>query len=144
MNALIHQHGYDKSAENVEGFERLRSVVELYTIDFVQQACGVDLEKLNQLIQHIADAKALGIIHGMGLTQHVTGSENVHALLDLMILKNAQLLSLRGEINVQGVGDMDACPTASQQDHLPPHRFLKANGARKSQIAREKALLKHF
>ena len=110
MNALIHQHGYDKSAEKVEGFERLRSVVELYTIDFVRQACGVDLEKLDQLIHHIANAKALGIVHGMGLTQHVTGSENVHALLDLMILKNAQLLSLRGEINVQGVGDMGCLP----------------------------------
>jgi formate dehydrogenase major subunit len=114
MNALLHQHGYDKSAENVEGFERLRNVVELYTIDFVRQACGVDLEKLNQLIGYITDAKALGIIHGMGLTQHVTGSENVHALLDLMILKNAQLLSLRGEINVQGVGDMGCLP-----DRLP-------------------------
>lgn len=114
MNALIHQHGYDKSAENVEGFERLRNVVELYTIDFVRQACGVDLEKLNQMIDYIANAQALGIIHGMGLTQHVTGSENVHALLDLMILKNAQLLSLRGEINVQGVGDMGCLP-----DRLP-------------------------
>jgi predicted molibdopterin-dependent oxidoreductase YjgC len=50
----------------------------------------------------------------MGLTQHVTGSENVHALLNLMILKNAQLLSLRGEINVQGVGDMGCSP-----DRLP-------------------------
>jgi predicted molibdopterin-dependent oxidoreductase YjgC len=114
MNALIHQHTYDKSAESVEGFERLRSVAELYTIDFVRHACGVDLDQLNQLIEHIANSKALGIIHGMGLTQHVTGSANVHALLNLMILKNAQLLSLRGEINVQGVGDMGCLP-----DRLP-------------------------
>ncbi len=114
MNALIQQGSYDKSAEGIEGFERLRSVVELYTIDFVRQACGVDLETLSQLIDHIARAKALGIIHGMGLTQHVTGSENVHALLNLMMLKNAQLLSLRGEINVQGVGDMGCLP-----DRLP-------------------------
>lgn len=42
MNALIHQGAYDKSAETVEGFERLRRVVELYSIDFVRQACGVD------------------------------------------------------------------------------------------------------
>jgi len=121
MNALIHQRGYDKSAENVEGFERLRNVVELYTIDFVRQACGVDLEKLNQLIGYVTDAKALGIVHGMGLTQHVTGSENVHALLDLMILKNAQLLSLRGEINVQGVGDMGCLP-----DRLPTGPLVTA------------------
>jgi len=114
MNALIHQGTYDKSAERVDGFDRLKHVVELYSIDFVREACGVDLEQLNQLIEHLANAKSLGIIHGMGLTQHVTGSENVHALLNLMILKNAQLLSLRGEINVQGVGDMGCLP-----DRLP-------------------------
>jgi predicted molibdopterin-dependent oxidoreductase YjgC len=114
MNVLIHQGTYDKAAEAVEGFERLRHVVEPYSIDFVRQACGVDLEQLNQLIEQIANAESLGIIHGMGLTQHVTGSENVHALLNLMILKNAKLLSLRGEINVQGVGDMGCLP-----DRLP-------------------------
>ncbi len=114
VNALIHEGAYDKSVETIEGFERLRHVVESYTIDFVQQACGVDLDQLNQLIGHVANAKSLGIIHGMGLTQHVTGSENVHALINLMILKNAQLLSQRGEINVQGVGDMGCLP-----DRLP-------------------------
>lgn len=114
MRALIHLGAYEKSVEGIEGFERLKHVVELYSIDFVQQACGVDLEQLNQLIESISDAKSLGIVHGMGLTQHATGSENVHALLNLMILKNAQLLSLRGEINVQGVGDMGCLP-----DRLP-------------------------
>ncbi len=121
MNALIHQGAYDKAAESVEGFQRLARVVEPYSIDFVQQICGVELEQLNQLIETIADSKALGIIHGMGLTQHVTGSENVHALLNLMILKNAQLLSLRGEINVQGVGDMGCLP-----DRLPTGPLVTA------------------
>jgi len=114
INALIQQSVYDKSAENVEGFERLRRVADFYNIDFVRYTCGVELEPFEQLIDHIANAKSLGIIHGMGLTQHVTGQENVHALLNLMILKNAQLLSLRGEINVQGVGDMGCLP-----DRLP-------------------------
>jgi predicted molibdopterin-dependent oxidoreductase YjgC len=121
MNALIHQDAYDRAAESVEGFRRLAYVVEPYSIDFVQQACGVELEPLNQVIEHIAESKALGIIHGMGLTQHVTGSENVHALLNLMILKNAQLLSLRGEINVQGVGDMGCLP-----DRLPTGPLVTA------------------
>jgi predicted molibdopterin-dependent oxidoreductase YjgC len=114
MRALIHRGAYDESVEVIEGFKRLENVVELYSIDFVHQACGVDLEQLSQLIDSIAEAESLGIIHGMGLTQHATGSENVHALLNLMILKNAQLLSLRGEINVQGVGDMGCLP-----DRLP-------------------------
>jgi len=114
MKALIQQGAYDKSAENVEGFERLGKVVDFYNIDFVRYTCGVELEQLKQLIDYVANAESLGVIHGMGLTQHVTGSENVHALLNLMILKNAKLLSLRGEVNVQGVGDMGCLP-----DRLP-------------------------
>jgi len=114
MNALIREDAYDKAVEKIDGFDRLKHVVELYSIDFVREACGVDLNQLEQMIELIANAKALGIVHGMGLTQHITGSENVHALLNLMILKNAQLLSLRGEINVQGVGDMGCLP-----DRLP-------------------------
>ncbi len=114
MSALIKRGEYDKSADSVEGFERLRKVVDFYNLDYVRYTCGVDLETLEQLIDYVAKSKSLGIIHGMGLTQHVTGSENVHALLNLMILKNARLLSLRGEINVQGAGDMGCLP-----DRLP-------------------------
>jgi predicted molibdopterin-dependent oxidoreductase YjgC len=114
VNALIRLGAYDKEVEKVEGFNRLKHVVEPYSIDFVREACGVELEGLNELIEYIAESRVLGIIHGMGLTQHISGSENVHALLNLMILKNAQLLSQRGEINVQGVGDMGCLP-----DRLP-------------------------
>lgn len=144
MNALIHQHGYDKSPESVEGFERLCDVVELYTIDFVRQACGVELEQLNQLIEHIANAKALGIIHGMGLTQHVTGSENVHALLNLMILKNAQLLSLRGEINVQGVGDMGCLPDRIPTGPLATAPVLERKWNAKVPIGKGKSIVEAF
>ncbi len=144
MNALIHQHGYDQSAGNVEGFERLLSVVELYTIDFVREACGVDIEKFNQLIDHIANAKALGIIHGMGLTQHVTGSENVHALLDLMILKNAKLLSLRGEINVQGVGDMGCLPDRVPTGPLATASILESKWNSKVPNSKGKSIVEAF
>ncbi|MDH5783601.1 MAG: molybdopterin-dependent oxidoreductase [Candidatus Bathyarchaeota archaeon] len=114
VNALIRLGAYDEDAEKTEGFDRLKHVVEPYSIDFVREACGVEFEQLNELVEYIGESKALGIIHGMGLTQHIAGSENVHALLNLMILKNAHLLSLRGEINVQGVGDMGCLP-----DRLP-------------------------
>jgi len=144
MNALIHQGTYDKSAEEVEGFERLRRVVELYSIDFVRQACGVDLEQLNQMIDHIANAKSLGIIHGMGLTQHVTGSENVHALLNLMILKNAQLLSLRGEINVQGVGDMGCLPDRLPTGPLATARLLEEKWGAELPLGKGKTIVEAF
>ncbi len=144
MNALIHQRAYEKSAENVEGFERLRSVVELYTIDFVRQVCGVDLEHLNQLIEHIASAKTLGIIHGMGLTQHVTGLQNVHALLDLMILKSAQLLSLRGEVNVQGAGDMGCLPDRVPTGPLATASVLRSKWNVEVPMSKGKTIVEAF
>jgi len=144
MRALIHQGAYDKSVEPVEGFDRLRHVVELYSIDFVNQACGVDLEQLNQLIEHIANAKSLGIIHGMGLTQHATGSENVHALLNLMILKNAQLLSLRGEINVQGVGDMGCLPDRLPTGPLATAPLLEERWKTEVPIGKGKTIVEAF
>lgn len=144
MRALLHQGAYDKSVETVEGFERLRHLVELYSIDFVYQTCGVDLEQLNQLIEHIVNAKSLGIIHGMGLTQHVAGSENVHALLNLMILKNAQLLSLRGEINVQGVGDMGCQPDRLPTGPLPTASLLEEKWKTIVPIGKGKTIVEAF
>ncbi len=144
MNVLIQQGAYDKSAENVEGFERLKRVVDFYNIDFVRYTCGVELEPLLQLIDYIANAKSLGIIHGMGLTQHVTGSENVHALLNLMILKNAQLLSLRGEINVQGVGDMGCLPDRLPTGPLATAHQLEAKWNAKVPVGKGKTIVEAF
>lgn len=144
MNALIHEGAYDKSVETVDGFERLKHVVELYNIDFVRYSCGVDLEQLKQLIDYIANAKSLGIIHGMGLTQHVTGSENVHALLNLMILKNAQLLSQRGEINVQGVGDMGCLPDRLPTGPLATAPLLEEKWKTRVPIGKGKTIVEAF
>jgi len=144
MNALIQQGAYDKSAENLEGFERLKKVADFYNIDFVRYTCGVELEQLRQLIGYIAEAESLGIIHGMGLTQHVTGSENVHALLNLTILKNAQLLSLRGEINVQGVGDMGCLPDRLPTGPLATAHQLAAKWNTEVPIGKGKSIVEAF
>lgn len=144
INMLIKRGAYDKSAETVEGFERLIKVTDFYNIDFVRYTCGVELEPLNQLIDYLAEAKSLGIIHGMGLTQHVTGSENVHALLSLMILKNAQLLSLRGEINVQGVGDMGCSPDRLPNGPLATARQLEAKWNSQVPIGKGKTVVEAF
>jgi len=144
INVLIQQGTYDKSAENVEGFERLKKVADFYNIDFVRYTCGIDLESFKQLTDYIAGAKSLGIIHGMGLTQHVTGSENVHALLNLMILKNAQLLSLRGEINVQGVGDMGCLPDRLPTGPLATAHQLEAKWNAEVPIGKGRTIVEAF
>ncbi len=114
MRALIEKGLVAPGARDLEGFEALRRVVSRYEERYVTRICGITVEQFRAFVELVGGAARLGLIHGMGMTQHVNAVEGVHALLDLMILKDAKLLSARGEINVQGVGDMGNLP-----DYLP-------------------------
>ena len=96
--------------KDLDGFEALKRVVSRYEDAYVTRICGITAEEFGHLVEIVGSANSLGLIHGMGMTQHVNAVEGVHALLNLMILKDAKLLSCRGEINVQGVGDMGCLP----------------------------------
>ncbi len=102
INALIKKGLKSK----IEGFESLKKTVKKYDEDLVCTVCGINKKELNEIINKICKAKVLGVFHGMGLTQQVNSIENVHTLINLVLLKKGRILSLRGEINVQGAGDM--------------------------------------
>jgi anaerobic selenocysteine-containing dehydrogenase len=107
MNGLISR---GMRRPELKGFDELAKVASMYPIEEVCLECGLSEEKFREALEAIADAKALGVVHGMGLTQHCNGVANVHALLSLLMLKHGRLLSLRGEVNVQGVGDVGGLP----------------------------------
>jgi formate dehydrogenase major subunit len=110
MNFLIEKNEYSKECEKIEGFNQLKKVVEKYNKEFVCEICKLSEKDFLNLCFTIAKSKKFGALHGMGLTQHVNAIENVHSLLNLLLLKNGKLLSCRGEVNVQGVGDMGCSP----------------------------------
>ncbi len=109
-NYLIQNKYYVKEAAKYEGFERLKSTVKNYTLELVERICKTPKEEFFNACELIGKAKDFGVFHGMGLTQHVNAIENVHSLLNVLLLKNGKILSLRGEINVQGVGDIGFLP----------------------------------
>ena len=119
-NILLQKGNYDKKLESVDNFDRLKDVVKDYTEEVVCNLCGISNVDWKKLIDLIINSKSFGVMHGMGLTQHVNAIENVHSLLNLMVLKNGKMLSLRGEVNVQGVGDMGCMP-----DSLPSGQIIK-------------------
>ncbi|MHA1744208.1 MAG: molybdopterin oxidoreductase family protein [Candidatus Heimdallarchaeota archaeon] len=121
INVLIKNKSYDKKVEKLDGFRRLKDVVKKYTINHVCDLCGIKKRQMEELIEIIENSENFAAFHGMGLTQHVNAIENVHSLLNLVNLKNGKLLSLRGEINVQGVGDMGCSP-----DILPIDSFISS------------------
>jgi formate dehydrogenase major subunit len=119
MNILIRGKAYGKNVEFLEGFSRLQEIVKKYTPKLVCELCGITEQQLAELAAIIKDSKSFAVFHGMGLTQHVNAMENVHSLLNLVVLKNGKLLSSRGEVNVHGVGDMGCAP-----DMLPTDSFI--------------------
>jgi len=107
MNVLIERRAMKKIPY---GFEELKEMLKDYVPDMVETYCGIKKEKLYEVAEIIANSKKLGIIHGMGLTQHTNAVETLHGLTNLAILMNAKILTNRGEINVQGSGDMLTFP----------------------------------
>ncbi len=110
MSRLISLGRCDSSAERLEGFDRLREVVGDYGVDAAASICGCASAEIEAVVEMLASSVKLGVMHGMGMTQHRNTMPNIYSLLNLMMLKGGLLLSNRGEVNVQGVGDVGCQP----------------------------------
>ncbi len=104
LNGLIRE----LRVKRYEGASLLKKITSKYTPEYVTKETGISIEEYKQLIKNIKQAKKLGIMHGMGLTQQLNSIENIHSLLNLALTTNALILTMRGEINVQGAGDISS------------------------------------
>ncbi|MEM3390638.1 MAG: molybdopterin-dependent oxidoreductase [Thermoproteota archaeon] len=111
INKLI-KKGAPESRKYIHGFEQLVETVSEYTEERVSKICRIEKALFEKVAEMVYSSKALGIMHGMGLTQSRNGFLNVVSLLNLLVLKEGILLSGRGEINVQGMVMLEA----SRQD----------------------------
>ena len=110
INSILEKGCEDELAKGITGFEQLKMTVSRYTCERVCEICGGNKETFYKILELICSSRHFGIMHGMGLTQSKNGLANVYSLLNLLTVKNGRLLSNRGEINVQGVGDMGCHP----------------------------------
>ena len=96
------------------GFEELKDAVESYTPENFEAITGIKKEKIYEILKILESSRKIGIIHGMGLTQHTNSVEILHSFTNLAVLLDAKILTNRGEINVQGSGDMLTFPIPLQ------------------------------
>jgi formate dehydrogenase alpha subunit len=103
-------------ADRTEGFEELRAALEDYTPERVEDISGIPARDLVRAARLYGKAKRAAILYAMGITQHITGTDNVAALANLALLtgnlgkEGAGVNPLRGQNNVQGACDMGALP----------------------------------
>lgn len=99
-----------------EGFEEFKEHIKRFDLSLVEKIANVKLDDLLTVAYFYAKSNASIILWSMGITQHITGTENVFALSNLALLtgqigkKGAGLAPLRGQNNVQGACDMGCLP----------------------------------
>ena len=122
LNALIHtviDEGLADAAfirERVDNFEALRENVKGYSPEAMAPICGIPAPTLREVARAFAKAKGAMILWGMGVSQHVHGTDNARCLIALCAVcgqigrPGAGLHPLRGQNNVQGASDAGLIP----------------------------------
>jgi predicted molibdopterin-dependent oxidoreductase YjgC len=121
INALVHVilrdglHDQEYIDERTEEFTAYSQSLAPFTPEHAEKMCGIPVAELEKAAHLYAKGRA-AILYCMGITQHVSGTDNVKALANLAMLcgnigiKGGGLNPLRGQNNVQGACDMGALP----------------------------------
>ena len=122
LNALIHtviDEGLVDEAfirDRTTDFEALKANVMGCSPEAMAPVCGIPAETLREVARAFATAKSSMILWGMGVSQHVHGTDNARCLIALCAVTGqigkpgSGLHPLRGQNNVQGASDAGLIP----------------------------------
>ncbi|MEM1077017.1 MAG: formate dehydrogenase subunit alpha [Pseudomonadota bacterium] len=118
MNVIVEEKLYDRQYIEgfTEGFFEFRDHIRAFTPERMSELCGIEAETIRTVARSFADAKAAMIFWGMGVSQHIHGTDNARCLISLALLcgqvgrPGAGLHPLRGQNNVQGASDAGLIP----------------------------------
>jgi len=118
LHAIIEEGLYDREyvSQHTEGFESLSRHVREFSPENMQNVCGIDAETLRTVARKYAASRASIIFWGMGISQHVHGTDNARCLIALSLITGqigrpgTGLHPLRGQNNVQGASDAGLIP----------------------------------
>jgi formate dehydrogenase major subunit len=143
LNVIITEGLHDRQyvQAHTEEFEKLREHVKAYTPESMAKICGIDAETLRTVARKYARADAAIIFWGMGISQHIHGTDNARCLIALSLVTGqvgrpgTGLHPLRGQNNVQGASDAGLIPMflpdyqSVEDDHIRA-RYEKLWGAK--------------
>ena len=118
MHEILRRGLFDAGfvAARTEGFEALEATVAAYPPRLAAQICGITEEEVVDVAVTFGSAKAAIVFWGMGISQHVHGTDNARCLIALVLMTGnvgrhgTGLHPLRGQNNVQGASDAGLIP----------------------------------
>jgi formate dehydrogenase major subunit len=122
LNALIYtviEEGLvneDFIRDRANNFDALKENVQGYSPEAMAPICGIAAATLREVAREFATTKSAMILWGMGISQHVHGTDNARCLIALVTVTGqigkpgSGLHPLRGQNNVQGASDAGLIP----------------------------------
>src|SRR5688500_1123757 len=122
LNAMIHtiidENLVNESfvRDRTSGFEALKENAQGYSPEKMAPICGIPAETIRECARAYATSKGSMILWGMGISQHVHGTDNARCLIALTLMTGqvgkpgSGLHPLRGQNNVQGASDSGLIP----------------------------------
>ena len=122
LNAMLHvivtENLCDETFlhERADNVTELKAHVQAFTPEAMSAVCGISADTIREVARAYASAKAAMILWGMGVSQHVHGTDNVRCLIALASITGqigrpgTGLHPLRGQNNVQGASDAGLIP----------------------------------
>ena len=133
MNVIVEERLYDE--QYIQGFtenwDEMKSHLKDFPPEKMADLCGIDAETLREVARTFAGAQAGMIFWGMGISQHIHGTDNSRCLISLALMcgqvgrPGSGLHPLRGQNNVQGASDAGLIPM-----FLPDYQSVSDEGVR--------------
>ncbi len=133
MNVIVEEGLYDQ--QYIEAFTENWPAMKAHLADFPPEKmapiCGIEPDVLRDVARTFAGAKSAMIFWGMGISQHIHGTDNSRCLISLALMTGqvgrpgTGLHPLRGQNNVQGASDAGLIPM-----FLPDYQSVTDDGVR--------------
>ena len=133
MHVIVEEGLYDEQyiAAYTENWEAEKAHLKDFSPEKMAPICGIGAEVLRDVARTFAGANAAMIFWGMGVSQHIHGTDNSRCLISLALMTGqigrpgAGLHPLRGQNNVQGASDAGLIPM-----FLPDYQPVGDDGVR--------------
>ena len=135
MHVIVEEDLYDKQyiEAYTENWEVEKAHLKNFSPEKMSEICGIEPEVLRDVARTFAGAQAAMIFWGMGVSQHIHGTDNSRCLISLSLMTGqigrpgTGLHPLRGQNNVQGASDAGLIPM-----FLPDYQTVTDQGVRNS------------
>lgn len=133
MHTIVEEGLYDQQYIDAytENWDAEKEHLKGFSPEKMSEICGIEPEVLRDVARTFAGANAGLIFWGMGVSQHIHGTDNSRCLISLALMTGqvgrpgTGLHPLRGQNNVQGASDAGLIPM-----FLPDYQSVMDDGVR--------------